>query len=31
VLRSINFDDKAPFMAGEVCEEWTDGGLPPEV
>jgi hypothetical protein len=31
VLRSINFDDEAPFMTGEVSEEGTDSGLPPKV
>jgi len=31
VLRSINLDDEAPFMAGEVSEIGTDRGLSPEV
>jgi hypothetical protein len=31
VLRSINLDDEVPFVAGEVSEEGTDGGSPPEV
>jgi len=31
VLRSVDLDDEAAFVASEVCEERTDGGLPPEV
>ena len=31
VLRAIDLDDEAPFMAGEVSEEGTNGGLSPEV
>jgi hypothetical protein len=31
VLRSIDLDDEAPFVAGEVSEVRTDGGLPAEV
>src|SRR5207248_917427 len=31
VLRSINLDDEAPFMAGEVSEERTDRHLPSEM
>jgi hypothetical protein len=31
VLRSIDFDDEASFVAGEVSEVRTDGGLPAEV
>src|SRR4051794_13554104 len=31
VLRAIDLDDKAPFMAGEVSEIGTNGGLPSEM
>jgi hypothetical protein len=31
VLRAIDLDDEAPFMAGEVREKGTNGGLPPEM
>ena len=31
VLRSIDLDDKAPFMAGEISEVGADRRLPPEV
>src|SRR5262245_54180216 len=31
VLRSVDLDDEPPFVAGEVCEVRTDGGLPSEM
>jgi hypothetical protein len=31
VLRAVDLDDEAPFMASEISEEGTDGGLASEV
>jgi hypothetical protein len=31
VLPAINFDHKAPLMAGEICEIGADGCLPPKM